>query len=387
MRKLKRIFKMINVLIKYIYYMSYCKFRKIESNSLWLISERGNDARDNGYHLFKYIVKKHPEINVKYIIDSSSADFAKVNKLGNVIEFNSKEHYISLMTAERLISTHIMGYTPDMSLFTRLDKLNLLRFKGKRIFLQHGIISNKLPIIPKCDLFICGATKEYDFLSKVYPSLKKVLKNTGLARYDNLKPPRKVSKKILFMPTFRRWLNYVTDDEYMESKYFKGIENLLNSIELAKVLEDNDYKMIFYPHYETQKRLHLFTTNNRRIEIASFDKFDVQQLLIECDILITDFSSVFFDFAYMHKPLIYYQTDTSEYRKKHYSEGYFNYEKDGFGPVVTSDEELCKNLSETLLNKSKIKEKYNKRINNFFNKTDRNNCKRIFDEISKVSGE
>ena len=41
---------------------------KEKYTDLWLIAERGIDARDNGYYLFKYITEHHKEINIEYVI-------------------------------------------------------------------------------------------------------------------------------------------------------------------------------------------------------------------------------------------------------------------------------------------------------------------------------
>ena len=61
--------------------------------------------------------------------------------------------------------------------------------------------------------------------------------------------------------------------------------------------------------------------------------YDVQDLLKRSKILITDYSSVFYDFAYMKKEVIYYQFDYNDFFKKHYEIGNFNFEKNGFGPI------------------------------------------------------
>ena len=68
-----------------------------------------------------------------------------------------------------------------------------------------------------------------------------------------------------------------------------------------------------------------------RIIIADM-KYDVQQLLKESLLLITDYSSVFFDMMYMNKPVNFYQFDEKQYRKSHYKEGYLNYQN--VGPVT-----------------------------------------------------
>ena len=56
--------------------------------------------------------------------------------------------------------------------------------------------------------------------------------------------------------------------------------------------------------------------------IADFDNYDVQQLLIDSRLLITDYSSVAFDFAYMKKKTIYCQFDLEKYRSEQYGIGF-----------------------------------------------------------------
>ena len=109
---------------------------------LWLIAERGVDARDNGYYLFKYITQNHPDINIAYVISKSSPDADRVKELGRVIPYGSFSHFLSLAVSGVKISTHIMGYTPYIDFFVRADKMGLI--KGTKIFLQHGIIKDNL---------------------------------------------------------------------------------------------------------------------------------------------------------------------------------------------------------------------------------------------------
>lgn len=106
---------------------------------------------------------------------------------------------------------------------------------------------------------------------------------------------------------------------------------------------------------------------------------DIQEALRDSYILVTDYSSVFMDFAYMHKPVIYFQFDYNEYRKKQLQQGYFDYKRNGFGPIVTNQNAVidaiknCKAKSVT----------YNKRIDAFFGNQDSNNCKRIYDILAE----
>ena len=57
-------------------------------------------------------------------------------------------------------------------------------------------------------------------------------------------------------------------------------------------------------------------------------EIDIQNLLKDSALMITDYSSVFMDFAYMEKPEIYFQFDEDQFRSTHYAKGYFDYKKD-----------------------------------------------------------
>ena len=161
---------------------------KEKYKDLWLIAERGIDARDNAYYLFKYITANHPEINIAYAITKDSADRERVEKLGRIINHNSFEHYISLVLSKVKISTHIMGYTPYIDFFVKADKKGII--KGKKIFLQHGIIKDNLTYLynnnVNLDLFVCSAKPEYEYVKSLYGYKDNVVKMLGLCRYDAL---------------------------------------------------------------------------------------------------------------------------------------------------------------------------------------------------------
>lgn len=372
--KVKKILKMFRCLFLYYYYSAFCRIKKIDNSNVWLLSERGTEARDNAYHFYKYLKKEHPEINVKYVINKKSVDAQKI-KENDIVDYGSKEHYILFKTAGKLISTHIMGYSPDMSLFWRMDKKRKLKIKGKKIFLQHGVIYNKVQSLESettnLDLFITSALSEYNFILENYNYSKNVLKCTGMPRYDKLLNEEK--NQILIMPTFRKWLVY--DDSFENSEYFKKWNSLLNNQNLIDYIEKNGLKIYFYPHFEIQKNINKFRINSDNIIIASFAEYDVQQLLKESQILVTDYSSVYFDFAFMKKPVIYYQFDSDKYWNEHYNKGYFDCLKDGFGPVCFQENEVVENI----INQSFSK--YEKRSENFFAFHDFKNSERVFNEI------
>ena len=329
-------------------------YLKIIKKELWLICEQENTAHDK-----------------------------KVQKYGNIINWSSLKHYYYYLSATQNISSHKEG-NPNHSLFTMLHiYLNLF---NNRVFLQHGVLYQDFEMFhwknSKFKIFIAGAKPEYDFLKKNYGYRNNEIKYTGLARFDNLHNYEIDNKIILLIPTWRRWLN--TKEEFKNSEYYKKLMSLINNNQLANILEDNDKELYFYPHISTQKFINLYKTDNKRIKILSSNDIDIQELLKKGALLITDYSSIFTDFAYMNKPIIYYQHDKSEFFNKHYSnykKGYFNFEKDGFGKVVDNETELISILNYYIKNNFENEKEYENKIKNFFLLNDKNNCKRIYEAI------
>ena len=360
--------------------------RKDAYKDLWIIAERGSEARDNGYHFFKYLTKEHPEVNSVYIITKDSPDRSKVEKAGKVVNYGSFRHYLCYTLAKVRISTHVDGYSPDILFFYKFGKL--FPDKAKNVFLQHGIIQSDMAFChadrTNIDLFICSAKPEFDYIDEKYGYKKGVLKLTGMCRFDNLKKTEKPTKKILFMPTWRSSLRTCGRRAFTESEYFKRYDAFLNSKELIVLLKEYGYELIFYPHFEVQRFLDCFNASSDRIKTADFKNNDVQDLLINTDILVTDYSSVFFDFAYMRKPIVYYQYDEAAFRAEQYGDGYFEYKRDGFGRIAETEKEVVEELRHIIENGLRPDDIYLKRLDSFFAFNDAENCKRNFEAIEEL---
>lgn len=346
---------------------------------VWIVSERGSDARDNGYHFFKYIRENHPEIKAYYIIEKKSADYHKVAKLGNIVKYKSLKHHFLFAVSDYKISSHIFGYSPDVLSYNRFQKLGLI--KGKLVFLQHGIIVNDIEWMfypkTKLDLFVCGARPEYEAVIKRYGYPSGVVKYLGLCRYDALNKPCVLKNRILLMLTWRIDVCAVGNrDKFTQSEYYRKLQSFINNQNLIDYLDKNDLELVFYPHFEIQRFLKDFHSVSPRVIIASFNDYDVQELLMNSKMLITDFSSVFFDFAYMGKPIVYYQFDDI-----HYAHGYFDYGRDGFGPVLKTEDEVINYLAEKVNDGFLVDDMYKARAETFFEIRDDNNCERNFNAI------
>ena len=360
---------------------------KYHGKHIWLVCERGTDARDNGYHMFRYLRTKHPEIDVWYIITKDSADLHKISDLGNVVFAGTVRHWLLYIRAERILTAFEPHFCPSRSYsFYRFIK----RKNGQKIvFLQHGVIANDLPLYHQersgFDLFICGAKPEYDFISSTFNYINGEVRYTGLARFDALHN-LKVKRQLLIMPTYRKWFRNQSDEEVKNSEYVRHWQTLLNNPRLSEVAEKCDINIVFYPHQLMQKYVSIFSSPSERITIADFRHYDVQPLLMESAMLVTDYSSIHFDFAYMEKPILYYQFDEIEAFEKQFGRGYFGYRESGFGEVVTEENELMNLIEEYTENGFKVKPFYRKRVEGFFPLHDNQNCERIYEEILSLSG-
>ena len=348
------------------------------------------EARDNGYWFFKYMREEHPEQECVYVIDVKSPDYDKVKSLGEVIPFCGFKHWLYYFTAEKNISSQ-KGGKPNAALCFILEVyFGMIR---NRVYLKHGIIKDDMKWVyydvTKMSLFICAAYEEYNMIKEKfgYPRGSVVL--TGLCRFDNLLTPHTVKRQILVMPTQREWLRVISSDtmkfektlKFEESEYFKTWSSLLANKKLAAVLERNNVQLLFYPHAAMQQYVRLFESASERIIIANRQKYDVQELLMESALLITDYSSVFMDFAYMRKPLVYYHFDYEKYRQGQYQEGYFSYRDNGFGPVVELEDKLIMEIEKVASLNFKMEPQYVQRTENFFAYHDTHNCERVYKAI------
>lgn len=387
--KLNDIFDVLKLIIFFPLSLIFKIYLKIKHREIWVICEAPLEACDNGYHLFKYIREYHKEIEVYYAIKKESNDYLKIKQYGNIIEFGSLKHWIYYLCATKNISTHKYG-NPSKAVFYILQVFGILR--NKRVFLQHGITQNNVDFIhyknSKFRLFICGAKREFEFVKEKFGYPDEYVVYTGLPRFDAL-ISKEDSKQILLMPTWRNWLGKETnilgnDEEFLNSEYYKYYSKILNDSKLLSYLEQKKVTLYFYPHRNMSKYIKEFKSPSKFVKIVTQKDIDIQELMISSSLMITDYSSVAFDFVYMEKPIIYYQFDYERFRKDHLKEGYFSYQKDGFGEVIKDHNKLVDKIISYIENDYKIEKSYKNRINSFFEIHDHDNCKRVFEEIKKI---
>ncbi|WP_042354037.1 bifunctional glycosyltransferase/CDP-glycerol:glycerophosphate glycerophosphotransferase [Bacillus rubiinfantis] len=393
--------------IRLAYWITYPFFSK---KNIVLIGERRDTFQDNSSHLFRHVRKKHPKADWFYLLDSNSEQFQEANKLGNVIKIDSIKHYLYLLHAKKIINSYDLesymipkGYTKGEYLKRFGDLI-----KYKRIFLQHGIVYNNISSAASryktaYDLIVSSNLKETEFFIRDAHFNKKQIIQSGLPRYDRLfnyirKSPlqHNEEKQILLMPTWRTTLakkSYLkkakqtgaTEQEFMESDYYRFYSNILSDKQMEKFLIEHNATLNFYPHYEMHDFLHLFKNKNKHVKIIKDKTLKVQDLLIENDVLITDYSSVFFDFAFMRKPIVFTQFDYEHFYKTQYKEGYFSFANQGLGPVVDNIPDLIKALESIDNNHYQMTNAQQEFSKQFFDYLDESSiCEKIYQQIEKL---
>ncbi len=359
---------------RFVYLLLYPFYRK---KRIWLFMDRQENADDNAEHLYKYAVTQKDNIKKYFTVSDEFGDFTRLSDLPNVLEFYSIKQRLVYLFAEKIISSH-----PDENILNPFMGKNVKSYSGlinsDKIFLQHGVTKDNVSSwLHKSDKNLKLITTVSDaerksFLDPGYNYDENIIQTLGFPRFDNLKTNEKTKRQILIAPSWRTDLHNMTIKYIMDSDYFKTINSLINNKTLISIAEKYDYKIIFKPHPMVYGYVDLFETN----EYVTIDeKTTYQELFKDSDLLITDYSSIAFDFSYMKKPIIYYQHD-NDYNFK---EGYFKYKTMGFGDVITDENILIGKIEEYLKNDCKMEEIYTKRVNSFYKYNDKNNCKRVYD--------
>lgn len=342
---------------------------------IWLFQDRVDIADDNAKHLFEYAIKQDDDIKKYYVIKNDCDDFKMMKGIDkNIVPLGSFKNKFLYLFAEKMISSHVNHswlnpfFNPKRPYFNGFLTV-------EKCFLQHGVIKDDLSdwlrkYFQNLHLFLTSSDYERDsILGETYNYEPEVVQAFGLPRHDNLKFGA-AKKEILFSPTWRKHL--VNRQAFEKSQYYFKLNSFLNNERLLKAAREKGYKIVFKPHYDLQPFLDLFTIQDE-VKVNTHDSY--QTIFNNSSVMITDYSSVFFDFSFLKKPVIYYHYG-NDY---HYGEGYFSYEEMGFGDVISDEEELVDKVIEYMDNGCEMEEKYKKRVDKFFKYTDQKNCKRVYE--------
>ena len=367
---------------------------------IWLVSDRSDCAEDNGCAFFEYLMRSKEAIHIReshdirFIIGSDSPDYQKMQQIGPVVPAASDLHKALYIASEFVISSAADEWIrnplgADHKYFRDM-------IDSRFVFLQHGVIKDDLSgwlfkLKKNFSIFITSAQNEWHSVCDGnYGYDESVVKLTGLARYDKLE--NAPTKTIAILPTWRKYAAPALipgtserpySDSFRDTDYFKFYNRLINDERLLTAMNENGYTGTLYMHPSHMNQWKDFQSNDTISVWKELVPFS--QVFRESSLLITDYSSVAIDFAYLGKPVIYTQFDKDKFWENHsYTHGYYDYEKDGFGPVCYDYESSVDAIIKAIATGCAEDILYLDRVNSFFAFRDKNNCKRILEEILKL---
>ena len=388
---MSKIKMLINMVIAFILY-PFKKY-KFKNKEIWLFGGLAGDLYDdNSKFLYEYVLKNYKDIDAYWVINEDSE--AKDKIPGKTLVRGSVENYLYYYNAEVIAFSH--SPSADIAPYNfAVPVLNRFHKKVYKAYLNHGAtgLKRRKPMNPKFakkiddllasyDLAVSAADFEGDIMAEDWKINKDAVHSLGSARYDRLPLDTKPKdKNILYMPTWRDYIR-ATQEDFIETDYFKSIMNFLNDEKLNETLEKYDVNIKFYLHHLMHAYLDDIKKNITGKRIVFLGKeASVADEIEKASANITDYSGVSFDFLYMNRPVLFYQFDVERYKKE--MGAYLDLDTELFGDVAyTTNQAVEKTIKmiesdfTPVINENVPREK-------FFKHSDNNNCERIYNHIKK----
>lgn len=366
---------------------------KSSTSIINIFQDRENKADDNAEVLYQTIAENHPEWQNYFILERESSDWERLQRLNfNLIEYGSTEHERLLIQATNLISSQA-----DLTIMRPWPRdFGYLRdaYHYNFVFLQHGVTKHDLSLwLRKIEkdirlLVTVSRFEQKGFLDYGYQYDENEIVLTGFPRFDRYTSMSQDSTKnngvILIAPTWRNGIWKESDshstkiEKIKNTHFFNAWQCLLNSDKIKSLVE-NGNEIVWLPHPHFREVDDAFKIPNY-VKEASVDIRYVD-ILKKASVLVTDFSSIYFDIAYQNKPTIYYQMDDGNVNNK---PGYFDFKTMGFGKVFDNLKEVENELQLVVNNGFVLEDKYYSRVKEFFAFGDQNNSKRVQKNIENM---
>ena len=350
---------------------------------------------DNSAALFKQIVNHHSELEAIWMTNSNNV-VSEIELSGwSVLKRKTLKGVWKSLRANIVITTHGIK---DAILFEPL------LHKPKWIYLHHGIIFKKgwfdvknasrisikssLDKINRSDFMIATSEFAAELQNRFLPIGLNKIKKTGLPRNDIFFDDNEIETEhiikdfglkqfkyiVLYAPTWRDWGS---------TKFFPFTD--FNLSELVDLLIQNKICIILRPHHVDLQRDYNSCfwneiTNHPNFKIISNSECSNANVLCKiADCLITDYSSIFFDYLLLDKPMVFIPYDIDRYEKEH---GFLvDYDKYTNGPKLKTQKEFVKILKDFINGKDEFGELRNETKNKIHKFIDGNSSRRIVELI------
>ena len=360
---------------------------KYAERRIWLMCDSKNANSEDAHDIYNYINSLHDKrgIEVFYSHREINPDdsFIMTAFQSNNLASGTMTQKIIAMNADVIISNghnvyKNLGFEDGEEIYYRdLLMADIVSFGDGISMLRSAQFENKM--YDDTALRFCGSEQEYErLIHPIYGYDQKHLFAFGYPHMDTLMSVP--SKQILVCPAMRRgfvkyahigYQNFTTEPLYSVFNSFIADRKLLSA------LHENNCNLVLILPEELAKQEYLWN-KSEYVSVSSFENLGYKETIEKSAMLITDYSNIAFDFAYMRRPIIYYQNPNVSLQNNIST---FSYRESGFGDVVTDADELVEKVISTINSNFEVSAEYLKRRKDFFAFDDRNNCKRIANAI------
>ena len=362
---------------------------------IWMYLDKIYKGGDSSEYLYRYSCAQRDGNQHYYLIDKHATDYKRLKRDGYkpLVRGSIKHRLVFLMADMMVISNSTVFAFNNYGLPNSSYVRDLVDFHVCCV--QHGMSVQKIAVAQNrlrdnTRLYFCASKYELENLSRPIYDYEgyDALKLTGVPRYDGLKNDDK--KQIMISPTWRMQAAVpvrTSEGEqrdynplFKESTYFQVFNALINDPRLIEAAKKYGYRIKYVLHPIVSAQVDDFDKNDYVDIIPAVGDMSYEKMFCESSLMVTDFSGIQFDFAYMRKPLVYlHHKDIPQ----HYEEGTFFYDTMAFGEIAHDNDELIDLLCEYMASGCKMKEEYVRRADDFFYYRDHNNCKRIYDTMTE----
>jgi hypothetical protein len=341
-------------------------------------------------------------VNAWFVIERGTPGWSRLRKDGykRVVPHGGLLWKLLMLNCDQLISSHADLPVSRPSAITRLAPPTW-RFT----FLQHGVIKDDLArwLNPKdVDIFVVSTHGEYHSIvddGTGYRYTTREVQLTGLPRFDKVleagkKYPPDRRDVILIAPTWRMWLVSKAGDQrwgidteqFRRSDFAQNWNAVLRSEKLQAVAERCGLELGVLMHPNLQSVAPALDLPPSASTFG-FEDSDVRELFARARVVVTDYSSMAFNAAYIERPIVYFQFDRDRmFGGGHVGRGgYFDYERDGYGPVTFSADDAVAAVVDAIEFGAQPRPEYLQRINDAFPVRDGNCCERVYQAIRQSS--
>lgn len=368
----------------------FCARPFMKRKPIWMYLDKIYKGGDSAEYLFRYASAQGKNIKHYYLVDKKAADYKRLKRDGyHPLVRGSIKHRLVFLLADMMVISNSTVFA-----FNNYGLLNSSYVRDLYDFhvccVQHGMSVQKIAVAQNrlrdnTRLYFCASQYEIKNLSRpVYDYVGyNALRLTGVPRYDGLVNDDK--KQIMISPTWRMQAAApvrTSEGEqrdynplFKESEYYKVYNALINDTRLIEAAKKYGYRIKYVLHPIVSAQVGDFDKDDYVDIVPAVGDMSYERMFCESSLMVTDYSGIQFDFAYMRKPLVYlHHRDIPQ----HYEEGTFFYDTMAFGEICHDNDELIDVLCEYMENGCQMKEEYVKRADDFFHYNDRNNCERIY---------